>query len=105
MAINLKNSDLLATTKYTYLSGIPTLALSKSGYRSKVTPSSQPVTQAPVCLLFIDYTSKDFNFQVLFIESKTFIKDFRKATSCSLVRFDGPLVLPPAIRIFFEMCL
>ena len=29
--------------------GVPTLALSKSGYRSKVTPSSQPVLQAPVC--------------------------------------------------------
>ena len=32
-------------------SGIPTLALSKSGYRSKVIPSSQPVIQAPVCLI------------------------------------------------------
>ena len=32
----------------TCISGIPTLALSKSGSRSKVIPSSQPVTQAPV---------------------------------------------------------
>ena len=31
---------------------VPTLALSKSGHRSKVTPSSQPVTQAPVCSVF-----------------------------------------------------
>ena len=30
---------------------IPTLALSKSGYRSKVTPSSQPVIQAPAYLI------------------------------------------------------
>ena len=34
--------------------GIPTLALSKSGYRSKVTPSSQPVLQAPVCSVVAD---------------------------------------------------
>ena len=33
--------------------GIPTLALSKSGYGSKVIPSSQPVTQAPRCALII----------------------------------------------------
>ena len=31
---------------------VPTLALSKSGHRSKATPSSQPVTQAPVCSVF-----------------------------------------------------
>ena len=37
-----------------FLQGIPTLALSKSGSRSKVTPSSQPVIQAPVCLIFIN---------------------------------------------------
>ena len=30
---------------------LPTLALSKSGHRSKVVPSSQPVTQAPVHLV------------------------------------------------------
>ena len=29
------------------VSGIPTLALSKSGSRSKVTPSSQPVYKLP----------------------------------------------------------
>ncbi len=37
-----------------FLQDIPTLALSKSGSRSKVTPSSQPVIQAPVCLIFIN---------------------------------------------------
>ena len=31
---------------------VPTMAISKSGHRSKVTPSSQPVTQAPVCSVF-----------------------------------------------------
>ena len=31
-----------------WFSGVPTLALSKSGYRSKVIPSSQPVIQAPL---------------------------------------------------------
>ena len=32
---------------------IPTLALSKSGSRSKVIPSSQPVTQAPVSYIVL----------------------------------------------------
>ena len=35
----------------TSISGIPTLALSKSGSRSKVTPSSQPVLRAPFAIL------------------------------------------------------
>ncbi len=38
-------------TKY-----FPTLALSKSGYRSKVTLSSQPVLQAPFFYLHLSYT-------------------------------------------------
>jgi len=47
-------TDLVTSRKiHVYQSGIPTLALSKSGYRSKVLPYSQPVTQAPVCLYFI----------------------------------------------------
>ena len=36
----------------TLFSVIPTLALSKSGYGSKVIPSSQPVTQAPLLSIF-----------------------------------------------------
>ena len=34
--------------------GLPTLALPKSGHRSKVAPSSQPVLQAPVCSVVAD---------------------------------------------------
>ena len=51
----------MVTSNYNYdtpensFSGIPTLALSKSGSRSKVIPSSQPVLQAPV-FLFIFYS-------------------------------------------------
>jgi hypothetical protein len=43
---------------------IPTLALSKSGYRSKVAPSSQPVTQAPVCILFLLFVFLFYSFTV-----------------------------------------
>ena len=44
--------------------GIPTLALSKSGSRSKVLPSSQPVTQAPVSysiFYIISLYNEDYN--------------------------------------------
>ena len=61
-----KPPDLAASVKMHVVTGIPTLALSKSGYRSKVTPSSQPVLQAPVCFIVnmyctsISHTLQDF---------------------------------------------
>ena len=53
-----------------FLQGIPTLALSKSGSRSKVTPSSQPVIQAPVFLNFINMVIHyyEFNYNRSFLE-------------------------------------
>ena len=41
------------------MSGIPTLALSKSGYRSEVIPPSQPVIQAPAIQLYYFYKQKE----------------------------------------------
>ena len=67
--------------------GIPTLALSKSGSRSKVTPSSQPVLQAPVCS-FVALTILRF-----FPDCKGKVALFRETEA------GGRLLLPPGILL------
>ena len=68
---------LVTSVKNTCFSGIPTLALSKSGYRSKVVPSSQPVIQAPVCsivVFIINRLSQKCNrFYIIFPFFTTFV--------------------------------
>ena len=46
-------ADLVTSSEIHDCPSVPTLALSKSGNGSKVIPSSQPVIQAPRCLIVI----------------------------------------------------
>ena len=66
------------------VTGIPTLVLSKSGYRSKVTPSSQPVIQAPVRLIVMTLYSCSILIARRTYCNQTKIQDIQKPNNCSM---------------------
>ena len=64
LRINKKQEPHKGQLLLTHHMTVPTLALPKSGYRSKVTPLSQPVSQAPVSSPY--YTPAERNCQECF---------------------------------------
>ena len=100
------------------VSGVPTLALSKSGSRSRVIPSSQPVTQAPVdsiiacivqplgrfCKFFL---AKDGVKLVLEFQKSTTYLAYRKNNQrrdafCLVFRFETkPLISGAVLFVWF----
>lgn len=76
-----RNSVCMSTSFIRYI--LPTLALSKSGFRSKVVPSSQPVLQAPAslfCYQILIYDLKIRNARASYVAKMSFYRKYSMLT-------------------------